>query len=61
MMDIPMRSRSGHKGVSAKHKKFYARIKINGKSRHLGTFPTPEAASAAYMAAAREHFGDFVQ
>ena len=34
-------------------------IRVNRKLIHLGTFDTPEAAHAAYVAAAKEHFGEF--
>lgn len=34
---------------------YRARIKIAGKEQWLGTFQTPEAAHAAYLAAKREH------
>lgn len=40
-------------GVSAKGKKFRARIRINGKQHYLGTFLTPEQASQIYVFAAR--------
>jgi hypothetical protein len=36
-----------------------ARIYRKGKEIRLGTFATPEAASAAYQATAKEMFGDF--
>lgn len=42
--DLPM-------GVSPSRRKFLARIGIDGHQRHLGTFDTPEEASAAYQAA----------
>ena len=50
------------KGVSHTHtgRRYRARIKIMGKERHLGCFDTPEEAHVVYMAAAREHFGEFV-
>ena len=54
-------SSSRYKGVSwhKRDKKFYAAIKLNGKSKHLGTFIDEREAAGAYDAAAREHFGDF--
>lgn len=39
--------------------RFEAYIKVNGKKRHLGLFPTEEEAGAAYNAAAKEAFGEF--
>lgn len=54
-------NKSGIKGVSwaKKSKKWFAQIKINGRSIHLGSFDTPESAGAAYQAAAKIHFKDF--
>jgi hypothetical protein len=52
---------TGFKGVQAHGKKFRAKIEINGKSTHLGTFETAEAAHEAYKAAASEHFGDYAR
>jgi hypothetical protein len=52
---------SGKKGVCW-HKsvrKWRANIFSDGIHRHLGYFTTPEAAHAAYCAAAREQYGDF--
>jgi hypothetical protein len=39
--------------------KWQAHIRIDGKKRNLGCFSTPEEASAAYLRAAKEHFGEF--
>ena len=48
------------KGVSFTHTgRYRARIKVMGKEKHLGCFDTPGEAHAAYMAAARERFGEF--
>jgi hypothetical protein len=52
---------SGFKGVSF-HKgagKWRAGIRVNGESIWLGLHATPELAHAAYIEAAREHFGEF--
>lgn len=38
-------------GVTAKHKRFYARIASEGRTICLGTFNTPEEAHAAYIGA----------
>lgn len=50
---------SGFKGVTSVRGKWRAMIGVNGKTIHLGTFPTPELAAAAYDAAALEHQGEF--
>jgi hypothetical protein len=52
---------SGFKGVSNCDGRWRAKIGVNRKSIHLGTFNTPEAAHEAYMAAARRHFGEFAR
>jgi hypothetical protein len=48
-------NRCGLLGVSKKPYGWQARIRIDGKSKHLGTFDTPEKAHAAYVAAKRLH------
>lgn len=52
---------SGFKGVSwhKARRKWQAQIKTNGRKKHLGSFDTPEAAYAAYCAAAEDLHGDF--
>lgn len=57
------RNKFGLKGVMRdKHgKKWVAQIQVDGKSKHLGTFKTPEEAHAAYVAAAERHFGEFAR
>ena len=48
------------KGVSY-HKligKYQSHIRINGKRKYLGTFPTEAEAHAAHMKAARKHYGE---
>jgi len=54
-------SKLGFKGIDKNGKKFQARIRINGKYTNLGLYVTPEAAHAAYCAAATEHFGEFAR
>ena len=56
-------NRCGLKGVFF-HKKsgrFVARIAVNGKQSHLGEFGTPEAAHAAYVAAAYRLHGAYAR
>jgi hypothetical protein len=56
-------SKSGTKGVSPSRtgRRWRARISINKKTVHLGTFPTKEEANAAYMLAASRHYGEFAR
>lgn len=56
-------SRHGAKGVhlSRTGKRWRAKISINKRTVHLGTFPTKEQAATAYLAAARDHYGDFAR
>jgi hypothetical protein len=44
-------NRLGFLGVKRNGSKFMARIMLHGKVKHLGTFDTPELASAAYKSA----------
>jgi hypothetical protein len=50
---------TGLKGVSRAGNRFRASIQINGQARHLGSFRNAEDAHAAYLAAARQNFGEF--
>jgi hypothetical protein len=54
---------SGYKGVTLEKSvnKWKAYIYINNRRHHLGLFPTPEEAHAAYCAAAAQHFGEFAR
>jgi hypothetical protein len=54
---------SGLKGVSwsKARSKWHARIKINGKDRHLGFSDCRAAAHFAYVIAADEAFGEFAR
>ena len=54
-------NRSGIKGVRASGKRWISSIAKHGKSVHLGTFDTPEEASAAYALAATAHHGAFAR
>lgn len=47
------------KGVSLDNGRFKARILINKRPQFLGYFGTPEEASSAYQAAAKEHYREF--
>ena len=50
---------SGYRGVYLFRGKWIARIKVDGKQRHLGTFATKEDAARAWNAAASVEWGAF--
>jgi hypothetical protein len=50
---------SGFKGVGIRRKRWLAKIKVDGKTVHLGMFDDKESAARAYDAAARIHHGEF--
>ena len=52
---------SKYKGVSwhKRDRKWYAKIVIHGKAKHLGGFNDEKAAAAAYNSAAKKLFGEF--
>ena len=60
----PRHNTSGYKGVRLSRRsgrRWRAAIWKNRRKIHLGTFPTPQAAHAAYAAAARKLFGKFAR
>ena len=55
-------NKSGFKGVmQTESGRWRAGIHKNGRNQHLGIFATPQEAHAAYVAAARELFGEFAR
>jgi len=50
---------SGYKGVSRNNRGWLAQIMLNGKTRCLGTYSTPEDAATAYNTAAKTMHGEF--
>ncbi len=57
----PRTNTSGYKGVTRHRRRWRAIICKKGRWIYLGTFATPEAAHAAYVAAARKLFGEFAR
>lgn len=53
------RSKVGMKGVVEIKGKYRAGITISRQFHHLGMFDTPEQAHEAYLAKARQAFGEF--
>lgn len=53
----PTKGRDLPTGVRAQGKKYAARMTQNGRSVHLGTYPTVELAEAAYRAEHARYFG----
>lgn len=59
---IRKRNKSGRKGITLHHTgKWCARIKLHGRGHYLGLFENLDDAAEAYLAAAREHFGEFAR
>lgn len=52
-------NRSGFKGVYPCYGKWRSQIRLNGKPKYLGSFPTAFQAALAYDSAAVERFGEF--
>jgi hypothetical protein len=59
----PTTNTTGLKGahITERPDRWTARVGVRGKTHCLGRFKSPEEAHAAYLAAAREHFGDFAR
>lgn len=55
----PRRTKAPFRGIYQNGKMWVARIRVNYAYIYLGTYPTPEAAAAAYDLAASAHFGEF--
>lgn len=54
-------SKAPFKGITFQDGGWAARIKIRDKSFYLGTYKTPEEAHAAYVDAAKTHFGEYAR
>ena len=52
---LQLNSTSGFMGVSRRGNKWEAQIMVDGRGYYLGRFPTPEAASAAYLEAKKRY------
>lgn len=50
---------SGYKGVKTNGSGFSARITVNGKCIHLGTFATADIAHEVYCEASKKYHGEF--
>ena len=63
MLTVERNNKSGFKGVhwNSNCCKWHAQIRIKGKQTYLGLFMTAEEAHAAYVAVAKEHFGEFAR
>jgi hypothetical protein len=54
---------SGYKGVFFDNQKrmWHSAIKVDGKTKHIGFFSDPKAASESYFRAAKTYFGEFAR
>ncbi len=55
----PKNNLCGLKGVTSKGRRWQARIRVEGKLIHLGSYGSPQVAHAAYVEAAKRYFGEF--
>lgn len=57
----PKNNKSGIKGVTwdSARNKWFASCQLNGKTKALGRFKTPELASLAYQSFAKQYHGEF--
>jgi hypothetical protein len=57
------RNKSGFKGVffSKQGGSWQAALRLNGRTIYLGRYSTAEAAHAAYLEGAKQHFGEFAR
>lgn len=51
-------SKAGYTGVYKEGSRYRAVISIDGKSKHLGMFDTPEEAALEYNKFSKKHYGD---
>lgn len=56
---IRAHNKVGYKGVIRRQDKYIARIKVENRQIHLGTFETKEDAALSYNKAASKYFGEF--
>lgn len=63
--NLPLRrtNKSGYKGVcwEKRRKTYKSEIKLNGKTKYLGSDPDPAVCHELYKAAAIEHYGKFAR
>lgn len=59
----PSHNKSGYKGVffSAVDRKWFARIRVNKRTKHIGSYPTAEGAYEAYCNAAKQFHREFAR